>query len=1043
MLNASKDRNISVKALALMLVLVAGSCQGLLAQSGSDSGSFLLFPRISSNTDLSSGMMVFNPSAKEASVTFILRNADGNLLTNGKVTVPPRGQVAKTASELFPGVATVDGSVFLISETSGLVGYYQSYNGNLSILEGTGPSELTDELLFPVVPRTSEGAADISLHNPNARPTAVDLSLWSHSGTLLSKASVRVPAGGVYHNSPENLFSSVSLSDASHITGMSRPVNIFTQAQSISGTSTFAGFSSVLLPAGSLDLGALNAQPLNRLTNTGVIPHFRTGFQYASIISLANVESASIQVTLSAIGNDGTTLGTRTVSIPAKGGLRSSVQSLFPILATGEREGWILLQGSGRVHATVLFGKNNSGSLSAIPIQQQPMTDIVFPQVLHGSGNSMEILMVNAGPKTTYAGVYVVHSSGATLASNRIAIPPGSRIRKSLSQLMPEIVSQSGGFVYIDATDPIFSAASIWIGDDASVSSFVPQAVTVPYQPGKLSSFAVTGFVTLNGNAAQGMRVVLSGPVSAMATTGPDGSYGFSGLPAGRYSMGIDQSGFEFFSTQVNFEITNASIRQDFQGYTGANAIVVHPGLLPVLSPDTKVDVFGHNFNRTSQAFADSAQLTTTFVDSTHLTAVIPKHMLSLPARFDVHVITNGVASQSFMFTAYQNKPVLSNITTPGDIMEGNPGTTLILEGTGFLPGLSVKVNGASEGITVSLVDSTKVLADVPDSFFKHGGIFPVVVKNTLPSNVESNIQLLTVYYPSPEIEAVVPGELPVKLEVGSVSTEIEVQGFNFRRGAIVLFNGTPLSTRYCEDDNYCLSTLLFATIPAGLLRESGFGQITIQNPSPTLASSGTWFVPLKGLQPTITSIIPGSGSLLSTPVEFDMPVIVNGTNFGPQTLVAVYPNNPAEPVEPDFMQPSAILSSNQLYFTFNVVCPDSMGTWNVQVLNPPPAGGISPVQQFELALVNFDQSPFLIDMSPTGVAAGGPGFTLTLTGTNFLEGAQVQFSTTILAATVVNNGRITVQIPADLIKSAGRFPVKVINPDTGGASNRLFLDVR
>jgi hypothetical protein len=1025
---------------ALLLVLLAMTCHGLWAQSGTGSGSVLLFPRFASNQNLSSGMAVFNPSGTEATATFMLRNVDGAFLTNATVKIPPRGQVAKTAGELFPGLASVEGSILVTSPTNGLVPYYLTYNGQLSMIDGGGASGLSDELLFPVIPKAGEGTSEISIHNPNARSTAVDLSLWSVAGHLLGKATVRIPAGGLYHNNPENIFpAGTSFSAASHVTAISQPVNIFGQAQSIVGSSSFAGFFSVLLPEGSLDFGALNAQPLSLLTNTGVIPHFRTGSQYASTFCLANVEPSAVNVTLTAVGNDGTTLGTKTVSVPAMGGLRSPMQTLFPTLGSGERQGWVLMQSSGRVHATVLFGKSNGGALSAVPIQPLPMTDIIFPQVLHGSDNSMEISMVNPGAMTAYVWIYVVHPMGVTLASNQIMLAPGARVSKSLSQLLPEISSQAGGYIYLEATAPIFSTTSIWANSGAGVVNIAPQPVTTAYEPSKLTSYAVTGLVTLNGNPAQGLRMVLSGPVGKLAITGADGAYVFTGLPAGHYSMAVDASGFESFFAQVNFEITTASVRQDFQGYTAPNAIVVQPGSLPIMSPASVLDIFGHGFGSDSLAYVGEVQLNTSFVDATHLKAVVPAYLLALPARLEITVETGEVASQVYNFMVYQDRPTLTSITAAGDIMEGNDGTTLVLRGSGFISGMKVLVNGSSDGISVNVVDSTKAVADLPARYFQRGGIFPVVVQNSFPSNVVSNIQLLTVYFASPEIEEIQPGTVRVRLETGLGSANIEIRGFGFKRGAIALLDGTPLSTRYCEDDDYCLATRLYASIPAGLLRESGFGRVTVQNPSPTLGSSGAWFLKIEGLQPTIESVVPGSATIAGSAVEFDMPIVINGTNFGPQTQVAVYRSGE----EPSFGSPDEVLSSTQLYVTLPVIYPDSLGDWRVEVLNPPPGGGTSFSTEFTLSDQNFDSTPFLITLDPGAVAAGGPGFTLTLKGNNFKDGAQVQFFSTLLPATVLFRMVAMVDVPADLIRSAGRFPVKVINPDNGGASNRLYLEVR
>jgi hypothetical protein len=65
------------------------------------------------------------------------------------------------------------------------------------------------------------------------------------------------------------------------------------------------------------------------------------------------------------------------------------------------------------------------------------------------------------------------------------------------------------------------------------------------------------------------------------------------------------------------------------------------------------------------------------------------------------------------------------------------------------------------------------------------------------------------------------------------------------------------------------------------------------------------------------------------------------------------------------------------------------------------------------------------------------------INGTNFKTGAQVQFNMAVLNATVVSSTQIVADVPAFLIQASGRVPISIINPDTGGASNRLYLDIR
>jgi hypothetical protein len=1032
----SKDRYNCVQILALLLALLAIPCHALLAQSGSSVGSTLLFPRFVSNSDLGSELSIFNPSGSEASVTFTLKNASGIFLTNATIIIPPMGQAAKTARDLFPGLAGVDGSVLVTSSTSGLVPYMLTYNSSMSAIDGTYAAEQSSELLFPIIPKTAEGTSELSIHNPNARSTAVALSLWDVEGHLLNTAKVKVPAGGLYHNDPASIFSKTNLAAASHITAVSQPINIFMPAQSVAGTISFSGFSSV----GTLDSGMMTAQPLSTLTNTGVIPYFRTGSPYASTLCLTNVEPSAINVTLTAVGNDGATLDMKNLLVPAMGGLRSSMQSIFPALGTENREGWILVQAAGRVHATILFGRNDGGALSAVPIQRLPRVNAIFPRVLQGSGNSTEISLVNTGASVSDVAIYRVDSDGSTFASNHIEISPGARVSKSLNALLPEASGQTGGFIYLEASSPIFSTAAIWLNQETSVAGLIPQALTVIYEPSILTSFAVTGFVTLNGNPLQSATIVLSGPVGKLTTTDADGFYEFSDVPAGHYSLAIGEAGFESVFTQVNFVITAASARQNFQGHTDPKSIVALPDSLPLGVSDRVVDIFGQGFTSSSTAFADAVMLSTTYVDSTHLTATIPSFLLASPAFVALTVKSGSTASKPYNITVYQDKPTLTGVIAPGNIVEGNEGTSLTLQGTGFLLGMTVLINGSSDGIVVNVVNPTQAIAYVPSSYFQSGGIIPVVVQNSIPVNAKSNMQLLTVYHPSPEIDGVIPGKVSVKLESGTGFAGIEIHGFNFRRGAVVLLDGTPLSTIYCEDDDYCLATILYASIPADLLRNARFGQITVRNPSPTLGDSSVWFLQIEGLQPTITSVIPGTTSIVNSPADMIMPIIVNGTNFGPQTQIAVY--RPDSEVK--FIVPDEVLSSTQLYYIIQKISyPGALGVWNVEVLNPPPAGGVSNVATFSLSDQNFNSAPFLISLNPSIVSADGPAFTLTLTGSNFKKGAQVQIYTTLLPATVLSQSKLTVQVPARLIATAGRFPVTVLNPDSGGASNRLYLDAR
>jgi subtilase family serine protease len=76
---------------------------------------------------------------------------------------------------------------------------------------------------------------------------------------------------------------------------------------------------------------------------------------------------------------------------------------------------------------------------------------------------------------------------------------------------------------------------------------------------------------------------------------------------------------------------------------------------------------------------------------------------------------------------------------------------------------------------------------------------------------------------------------------------------------------------------------------------------------------------------------------------------------------------------------------------------------------------------------------PSISSLSPTQLAAGSAGQTLTIKGSGFVSASSVTFNGVAHAATFVNAGQVSIQLtPAD-IASAGTFPVIVTNPSPGG----------
>jgi hypothetical protein len=735
-------------------------------------------------------------------------------------------------------------------------------------------------------------------------------------------------------------------------------------------------------------------------------------------------------------------LAARTISIKPGGGFRAPLQDILTDLRNRDVEGWLLLQATGPVLGGMLYGRSDAASLTALPIQKTPKAEFVFPQVVQAGGLSSMITLVNPSSAAANVELKVVEAGGATVAATQMSIGPGKRESYSLHTWVPEIGQFPGGVLHVRSSGGLFANASIWGSAGAIVSNIDAQHTA--FTAGPLASFAVTGQVLLNGSPLSGARLNLDGTLKRSVYARQDGIYAFDNLPAGKYTMEVEQPGFQFAPALASFEITNASQRQDFLGFTAGDSILVQPASIPAYSQSTTVGIFGQGFNETSEVFAGPTRLESSCVDGNQVQAVIPAHILTTPGNLEFVVSTTGSdsvvrRSQPYQVLVYMDRPFLAAVRTSGTVVEGSPGAYLNLQGTGFLPGALVSVNGKTDTIKVNVFSDVEILAFVPSSYFEQGGVLPVTVDNPYPAGSRSNVQLLTVYYAAPVVQSVLPKSTPVRLEAGTPALDIEILGYGFRRGAVVWLEDTPLYTAYCETDAYCLSIHLYAKVPANLLATAGFAKILVRNPDPSLDCEQVGYLEIDGLKPTITAVLPGAATLTDNAPKFAMPIVVSGTNFGPETEAAVYRSgNTLKWGEVE------LISSTQLVVWIqDVTFPGSLGDWFVRVHNPTPGGGESDAVDFYLSSANLVQNPFLISLSPATAAPAGPAFTLTLNGINLRSGTVVYFNNSPLVTTVISTKEVRAEVPASLIRTPGKFPIFVTNPDIGGSSNRLYLDIR
>jgi hypothetical protein len=151
----------------------------------------------------------------------------------------------------------------------------------------------------------------------------------------------------------------------------------------------------------------------------------------------------------------------------------------------------------------------------------------------------------------------------------------------------------------------------------------------------------------------------------------------------------------------------------------------------------------------------------------------------------------------------------------------------------------------------------------------------------------------------------------------------------------------------------------------------------------------------------------------------------VNGTNFASGAVVSF--NGTAEA--------TMVVSATQVTATINAADIATPGTVTVTVSNP--GGCVSAPATFTVT----GALPSITSVSPPSDASCGTGFTLTVTGSNFVSGDVVDFNGKAETTTFVDAMHLTAAIPAAALATAGVVNVMVTDP-AGNMSNSVQFTI-
>ena len=471
-------------------------------------------------------------------------------------------------------------------------------------------------------------------------------------------------------------------------------------------------------------------------------------------------------------------------------------------------------------------------------------------------------------------------------------------------------------------------------------------------------------------------------------------------------ARGYYRSGFYNGSESITESVRNAFVT----GPTGPTITSISPNSSLAGSAEFTLTVNGVNLDSTSVAQWNGSNVATTFVNSSQVTAAVPAADVSTAGTFSVTVFNSSTSQTSnpATFTVNNPLPALTSLSPNGATV--GAGFTLTVNGSNFVNGASVVWNGSARSTT--FVNSGQVTAAILASDIAAVGTASVTVSNPGPGGGASNALTFTITNPAPGLTSLSPSSKTV----GAAGFTLRVNGSNFVNGATISWNNSARSTIFVS------SVRVTANIPATDLANVGTVPVIVTNPGPGGGASNplTFTINNPSSDLTVTSISPAS----ATAGGAAFTLTVNGSGF---ITTSVVNWNGAS-------RPTTFSSSTTVTAAISAADIATARTINVTVTNP--GGGTSSPKTFT---VN-NPVPAINSISPSSATAGGPAFTLTVNGSNFISGSKVHWNVSqTLTTTFVTNTQVTATVPSSDLRTAGTASVTVVNATPGGGTSNAM----
>ena len=1001
-----------VNKVAITFTGCAGSAyaNGLTLTATTTTGTTFTVTSTSFNITGAASQLVFavQPAAGASGTAFTtepvinVEDASGNIVTaaTAQITLTTSGGALLYCSSLAPnqGVVTVTSCTF-----SGLVG--TSYTMTAS---ESGLTSATSTAFSPTI----YGAASKLVFTTN--PTA---GLSGSTFTTQPVIKVEDSGGNVVTNSSTQITltaSPASLVGLQSCTGLQAVAGVI----DVAGC-TFGGLvnppNSYTLTAAPVLTGSLKSATSGAFSPTGPGPASSSTSTVVASPSLVKANGLSVStITVTLMDASDNPISGKSISISPNGGTQSTYTTGSVVTNSSGVATFSATDGTVELVTYTATDTTDSvviGQTAAVNFISVPTITGISPASRGQSATNQNLTLTGTnfvnGAVVTFAnsGVTVnstTFNSATSLTVNVTVAANASLGTSTVTETNPDTGTFTSGSIFTVNAAPTVTAVSPTSLNQGATS----QALTVSgtgFVSGATPTFSGTG-ITVNSTTFVNattltVNVTIAGGAtvgsSTITVTNPDAGNGTSGA---------------IFTVNPAPTITGVSP-------SSLNAGAVNQSLTV-----TGTDFVSGASLATAFSGSNITVLSTTFVNATTLTVnvSISSSAATGPRTFTVANGDGSIATSGSIFTV--NAAPTVTAVSPTSLAQGATNQSLTITGTDFVSGASLATVFSGTGITVNsttLNSATSLTVNISITGGAPTGTRVITVTNG-DGSIATSGSIFTVNA-APTVTAV----SPTSRGQGATSQNLTVSGTGFESGATATFSNTGITV---NSTTYVSATSLTVNVTIAGNATVGSGTITVMNPDDGSATSGSIFT--VNTAPSPVSVSPSSlnqGAISQTLTLTGTGFVSGATTTFSGTGITV--------------NSTTFVNSTTLTVNVTITGGATVGSSTITVTNPDAGNSTSG------SIFTVNAAPTITGVSPASRDQGAVSQNLTVTGTDFVNGASLAtvFSGTLItvnSTTYVNSTTLTVNVSISSSAATGTRTFTVTNGDRSTATSGSIFTV-